>query len=528
MSERSRAALMLTAALSALATAKAQELPPGYVDPLPVLEAAAEAIGSDELDCVQFSGAGYAGIVGQAYRQSQDWPRRPFTDYTRTIDYRTGTSVETFTREPGENPRAWKYGVGWLGGTPLQRNPRQIFVVHGDDAWHLDGEATEPIPAPSSAELWQLDLWLNPPGFIKAARKPGANPKAVWRWELVESGRDGATTGAIEKVTVVSITVLGKYRVNATINSRNLIQRIETKFPHPVLGDMNYEHEYSDWREVGGITFPAKWHHHEGYDDERFKPTISGGHNALDGTFGDIRVNECGPPPEVPDVVQRATTSLLRVTTERLADGVWLMGGSSHNSVAIEFADFTAVVEAPLNEARSLAVIERVVDLVPDKPIRFVVNTHDHYDHLGGLRTYLHIGATVITHDRHRVFYEDEILNYVPRTLAPDMVTLYQPTEIREGYTMEVVAENYVLSDHVRNLHISYVQPLDHVEGMLMAYLPTEKIAIEADLTDAAASPSSRQAFYDHVERLGLDVETIVPIHGRPSSWTDFTDGLGR
>ena len=74
---------------------------------------------------------------------------------------------------------------------------------------------------------WQLDLWMNPHGFLKAARQPGANPRAVWRWELGESGRDGHTT-IPEKMTVVSIKVLGKYRVDATINKEHLIQRIHT------------------------------------------------------------------------------------------------------------------------------------------------------------------------------------------------------------------------------------------------------------------------------------------------------------
>jgi hypothetical protein len=507
-----------------LVLALAQSLPPGYVDPHPVLQAAEERIGASKLDCIRISGEGYAGIVGQGHLQSEDWPRRPFTGYSRTIDFRAGSSVETFTREPGRNPRSWKYGSGWLGGTPFQTNPKQTFVVAGEFAWHRDGDDTEPIPAPSSAELWQLDLWLNPPGFLEAAKKPGAEPKAVWRWELVESGRDGATTGAIEKVHVVSITILGRYRVNATINSDHLIQRIETKVPHPVLGDMNYEHEYTDWREIDGITFPAKWHHHEGYDDERFKPTTSGGHNALDGTFGDIRVNQCGAPPEVPESVRSASVPASEVTVEELAPGVWLLGGASHNSVAVDFDDFVAVVEAPLDEERSLAVIERIVGLAPGKPIRFVVNTHDHFDHLGGIRTYLHIGATVVTHKRNRVFFEEEVLHYVPRTLEPDLVTLFQPTEIREGYVMEVVSENYVVSDGVRNLHVSYVQPLAHVEGMLMAYLPREKIAIEADLADEAATPDSKRAFLDHVRRLGIPIETIVPIHGRPTSFREFLE----
>ena len=64
------------------------------------------------------------------------------------------------------------------------------------------------------------------------------------------------------------------------------------------------------------------------------------------------------------------------VETQKLADGVYLLGGGTHNSVAVEFKDYVAVVEAPLNEKRSLAVIEEVVKLVPNKPIRFVVNTH--------------------------------------------------------------------------------------------------------------------------------------------------------
>jgi hypothetical protein len=119
--------------------------------------------------------------------------------------------------------------------------------------------------------------------------------------------------------------------------------------------------------------------------------------------------------------------------------------------------------------------------------------------------------------------------------LQPDMVTLYQPTEIREGYTMEIVAENYVVSDGARSMHISYVQPLAHGEGMLMAYLPTEKMAIEADLYDpgpGGAAPTSTSAshrsFYNHVQRLGLDVATIVPIHGRPVAWGEFLKVTGQ
>ena len=532
-----RASALLFLLVLTVKSAAGQASAPGHVDPRPVLEAAAKAMGIDKLKCITFSGTGYAGKVGQNFTQDTDWPRgEPLTDYTRTINYDLRSSMEQFSRRPGLNPRSWKYGTGWLGGTPIQQSERQTFVVSGNYAWHIDGEGANPIPAPASAELWQLDIWLNPPGFIKAAMAPGANPTAVWRWEMPESGRDGATTGGIEKVTVVSATVLGKYRVNATINSQNLIQRIQTWVPHPVLGDMNYEHEYTRWQDVGGVKFPAGWHHHDGWDDERQIPTISGGHNGFGGEFGKIEVNACGDPIAVPNSVRQAKLSPARVETQKLAEGVWLLGGSSHNSVAVEFRNFVAVVEAPLDEQRSLAVIEEVVKLVPKKPIRFIVNTHAHYDHLGGLRTYLHVGATVITHQRNRLFYETELLNYVPRTLQPDMMALYPPTEIAEGYTMEDVDEKYILSDGTRNLDIYYVQGLPHVEGMLMAFLPKEKIVIEADLYDSAGSNSPtatapdpvHRAFYNNVQQLGLDISTIAPIHGSAVPWSNFLKVIGK
>ena len=311
-----------------------------------------------------------------------------------------------------------------------------------------------------------------------------------------------------------------------------MLQRIHTWVPDPVLGDMNYEHEFTNasYIDIGnGVRFPTGWHHHEGWDDNFQSQSINAGHNAFGGTLADIRANECDDPVAVPDVVRQAEFSTV-VTTRELTDGVWLLGGSSHNSVAVEFDDYVAVVEAPLDESRSLAVIDEVVRLAPNKPIRFLVNTHQHHDHIGGLRTYMHIGATIITHWKNYEFYTRDVLNYAPRTLAPDMLSLWPPTELAEGYQYETVRENYWLNDGERSMHISYVHPLTHAEGMMVVYLPTERILIEADLFDSAgpgvppqarATPANR-SLLGHIRRLGLDVETIVPIHGLPVAWSDF------
>lgn len=528
MTQRTWILLVLPALVTGIAAA---QIPPGYVDPEPVLLAAEKAIGADQLRCVTIAGTGYTGVVGQQRESgwNVDWPRgEPLTNYRRTINWETGTSREEFDRKPGLNPASWKYGSGWKGGTPLQQHTRQTFAVNGKHGWHIDGSDGKPIAAsPDDAERWQLDLWMNPHGFLKAARKPGANPKAVWRWELGESGRDGATTMP-EKVMVVSIMVLGKYRVDATINKEHLLQRIHTWVPDAVLGDMNYEHEFANesYVDIGnGVRFPASWHHHDGWDDNFGAHNTSAGHNGFGGDFREVTANSCADPLPVPDSVLQAAFRV-RVETQRLADGVYLLGGGSHNSVAVEFRDYIAVIEAPLDERRNLAVIEHIVQLIPNKPIRFLVNTHQHFDHIGGLRTYMHIGATIITHWKNFDFYKQDVLNYAQRTLDPDMLSLWPPTEVAEGYQYETVRENYVLSDGHRNMHISYVQPLMHAEGMLMAWLPKEKIVIEADLYDPlsgnATPTEANRSFYNHVQRLGLDVATIAPIHGRAVPWAEF------
>src|SRR5512145_514681 len=149
------AALLLAPCASA---SFAQTFPPGYLDPAPVLAAAAREIGEAELTCITFSGTGYAGAVGQTFENAVniDWPRiDSLANYTRTIDWERGTSVETFDRKPGLSPASWKYGLGWQGGTPTQTQTRQTHIVNGRHAWHIDGDGAPVAVPPDLAELYQ-------------------------------------------------------------------------------------------------------------------------------------------------------------------------------------------------------------------------------------------------------------------------------------------------------------------------------------------------------------------------------------
>src|SRR5688572_8964600 len=260
--------VMIAILVTASSQLPAQPFPLGFVDPAPVLAAASAAIGEQSLRCVTFSGTGYSGPVGQTFENAVgiDWPRSEMANYTRTINWETGTSKETFDRKPGLNPASWKYGLGWQGGTPTQKDARQTHIVNGKFAWHLDGNGPPVAVPPELAEVYQLDLWLNPHGFLKAARMPGANPKAFWRWEQLEKGRDGNVV-APEKVHVVAITMFAKFRVEATINSQNQIQRIKTTVNDNTLGDFNIEQESTNQMTFGNVKWPTAWHSHQGWDD---------------------------------------------------------------------------------------------------------------------------------------------------------------------------------------------------------------------------------------------------------------------
>jgi glyoxylase-like metal-dependent hydrolase (beta-lactamase superfamily II) len=220
------------------------------------------------------------------------------------------------------------------------------------------------------------------------------------------------------------------------------------------------------------------------------------------------------------------------VESQKLADGVWLVGGGSHNSMAVEFRDFICVIEAPLNEARSLAVIAEVNRLIPNKPIRYVVNTHHHFDHSGGLRTYLAQGATIITHQGNLDFYRKAM--FVPGgwTLQPDRLARFYPMfTLARNLPLEPVNQKYVLSDGVRTLDIHPLQGSIHNQNMLIAYLPKEKILVNADSYSPERPPQQNPnmlTLYQNMQRLKLDVAQHVPIHGRAGTNDELLKAIGK
>jgi glyoxylase-like metal-dependent hydrolase (beta-lactamase superfamily II) len=491
--------------------------PAAAQDAASLLQAADRAIGASAVNSIVYSGTGTIGAVGQAFAESgagTDWPRTDLKSYTATIDYGSKSSKEEYVRVQGNNvPR----GGGFV---PIIGEQRNANFVSGNYAWGLSPQG-QLNAQPGAAESRQFMIWTSPHGFIKAAAQAG-NATVEDRYY----GRQNRT------VKVVGFTTMGKYRVTGEFNNDNLLERVITWIPDPVMGDMMVEIRYSDYRDVGsGAKFPFHIHGHQGDH-----PLLPGGHNWLDLRVSDAKANVPDAAVPVPDNVRNAPAPQMRVAAQKLGDGVWLMGGGPHNSVAVEFKDFVAVVEAPLGEARSNAVIAEIKKTIPNKPIRYVVNTHHHFDHLGGVRTYAAQGATIVTDDRNKDFYQKVVLAPQPRTLEPDRLSQSPFAPTGPGPNMlQTFTDEYTISDGQRSLVLYHVENLNHDDDMLVAYLPQDKILVNADLWSpppAGAAPPANVnanaiALYKNVKRLKLDVAQHVPIHGNPGPNADFERIVG-
>lgn len=441
-----------------------------------VLEGAASALGASELSSIQYTGQGSNFALGQSPRPDAPWPKFNVLRYERAIDYRTSSSREVLVRTQGETPPRGG------GGQPLAGEQTQTFLVSEATAWNLAGENA--VPAPAAAAERAIQIVLTPHGFVKAAL--ASTPT------LAEETRDGRTLHTISFRH-------GDQDVRGTINAENLVESVETTIQNTVLGVMPVSTSFSEYEDFGGVQFPTRI------------VQSQGGHPTLDVTIAEVTPNA---PVEiaVPEAVTSAAPAPVTVASEKLADGVWFLAGGSHHSVLVEFQDHVAVIEAPLSPERSEAVMAEVEKLVPGKPLRYLVNTHHHFDHSGGVQTYAAKGVTIVTHEMNVPFYQG----------------LYS------GGTFEAVGDHKSLTDGARSLEIHLVSGNTHNEGLLMVYLPKEKILVEADAFSPRPGPPSSPAnpfsvnLHENIVRLNLDVERIVPIHGTVVPLTDLKTAIGQ
>lgn len=470
-----------------------------------VLDAAEKALGSKDLNSIEYTGTGFSTNVGQNYNPSSPWPKFDVTSYTRTINYARRASKEELSRIQGYNaPKG--------GGAPIMGEQKQNQQVNGRTAWNVT--AGGPVAQfGATAEERQLQIWLTPQGFVKAAKL--GNGCAV-NWEC-DAKLMPKTEGG-KKINVISTVLAGKYPAEATLDEQNLITKIETKIPSPVLGDMPVVTTFSGYKDFNGVKFPSKI------------TQTQGGYMSSEINVKDLKPNA---PADigVPEAVKDSETPSPRVDVQLLSDGIWFLTGGSHHSLVVEFKDYMAIIESPQSEERANAVLTEAKHLVINKPVKYVINTHHHFDHSGGLRTMVAEGATIVTSPINKPFYD--LAFKAKATVAPDKLSKNPKVP---SYLL--MADKYVLTDGTQKIEIYPMKDEMHNEGMLLVYLPTAKVLVEADewnppaLGDiqppAGTTPFPAENLYANIQRLKLDVAKIAPIHGRLVTMADFLKYLGK
>jgi len=425
------------------------------------------------------------------------WPPFDVSSYTASIDFESASARVQIERSQTVE-------AGRLRPAPVVQRVDQY--VSGNQAWSrlvlpnaAPGASLTATSQPAAAEERAAEIWVTPQGFLKAALAHNASSKVI---------KGGAE---------VAFTVDGKHRYVGTLNAKNQVERVKTWIDNPVLGDTLVETRFSDYKSINGVQFPA-----------HIVRTL-GGYPVLDLQVSGVKLNS---PVEisVPQEFNAATTPAVTVTSTQLADGVFYLTGGTHHSVAIEQQDHIVVVEAPLDEQRSLAVIAKVKEIIPNKPIKYLINTHAHFDHSGGLRTFVAEGATIVTHQLNRVYYQKAWA--APRTLNPDLLA-----SSHKVAHFETFKSKHVLTDGHRAIEIHPIAGSGHNDAFALIYLPTEKVLIEADAyTPTAANVPAPVApnpysvnLYDNIQKLKLDVAQIAGLHGpRVVTLADLRTAIGQ
>ena len=458
----------------------------------PTLDAVAAAMGGkDRILAVRtlvLEGTGEQLNFGQNLTPTAD-TKFEMTAYQAFIDYANRRHLVDITREPRfvtANAAAQRIRLG----------------VDGDVAYGLLPNGNMTRGNAQAALDRARDRVLTPIGFIQAAYAPGT--------ELSEEAADRG-------LRRVRINVGGEKFAMYVDPLTSLPTTIEKIIDVPMLGDVAWQHDLSDWKDAGGVRLPmrATQRYERLFTIADVKLTSA----RIDADVGNIAATDSIRAVVLP-VAQPAAPN---VAVDTLAPGVWRIAGGSHHTIAIEQSNRVVLVEAPQSDARTLAAIAKAREIAPaGKPVSVVVNTHHHFDHSGGFRAAVSEGLTVVTQQGNKDFYE-RVVYPRPHTIVPDALQ-----RNRKPLNLLVVGDRHTMRDELRTIEIHHMPGNPHNANMLVVYLPAEKILIQADLynppaPNAPPPPGFPFAanFVENVQKRGLQVERVVGIHGLPVAWAD-------
>jgi glyoxylase-like metal-dependent hydrolase (beta-lactamase superfamily II) len=448
-----------------------------------VVAAASKAMGVDALNSITYSGTARNGAFGQSKAIGMPLGAvntTVITAYTRTINFAASGSAPLVSRATG---------------------PTQPPTVPGVPP-PMPGVFNQNITAMQASTNWNqaLNIWTTPWGFLKGAAANNATVRQQGGQQVVSFSPANLKSPSGQA-----------YTVTGYIDKQNLVTKVETRVENNVAGDLLHEFEYSNYRSMNGVQVPGRIVQKQA-GMETFNADISAA------TPNPPNLTELLTPPPPPAgrgggpgrgggaPPQQAAAP----PVEKIGDGVFKIGGN-YTSLAVDMGDHVLVVESGQSDARGTAVMAAAKQAIPGKPIRFVVNSHPHFDHAGGLQAAVAEGATILTHNNNEKVLE--MLLSGPRTLTGDslskvtnrrtnVVTGVGDREVRKGTNGKVVELHRV--------------PNEHSDGMLIVYLPAEKAVWSADITVVNPNPGQLgvvKAAAETLNKLKLDYNAWIPAH---------------
>ncbi len=473
-----------------------------------------QAMGVENIRTMVISGEGGEGFVGQTLNPLSDhWRWFSSKNYVRSVDYQAkGWRIQRIRGE-GENPP----GGGAGTTTPAPDQPQNQVTIAGNNFTN------------------EVEYSMLPLGFLRMALER----KATVKTEMVKGKKYTVLTFPLDNEAPAGGF---KTSVSGWINDQGLVERVSTLIDNNVLGDITWDATFSDYKDWGGFKFPAHIVQTQGgrkYSELNVTDVKSTQYVDLNvatkgGPKGGAKGGAKGAPKGPPGGGEGGPAPEASVS-EDLGGGFWLVTGG-YGAIIADFKNYIVIVEAPQNEMRSEQILAEAKRLIPNKPVRYVINTHAHFDHSGGLRTFVAEGATILTHQANKGFYEKAFAN--THNLVPDRLSMMKP---QPKTKVEYVGQKKVLSDGTHTIEMYHLDGSTHDLGMLIVYLPKQKILLEGDefnvpnqvATAPPAMPNSYQTnLLAQVEKLHLDIERIIPVHlppdGRKVAFAELKMAAGK
>jgi len=213
--------------------------------------------------------------------------------------------------------------------------------------------------------------------------------------------------------------------------------------------------------------------------------------------------------------------SKVEIQTEKLADTVYMMTGAGGNLGVSVGEDAVFVIDdqfAPLTPK-----IQAAIAKLTSKPVKFVLNTHWHFDHVGGNENLGKAGALIFAHEnvKKRMSVESFIEFFGMKTQPEPKVALPVVT-----FTRDVAF--HLNGDEVRAFHV----PRAHTDGDSVIHFAKSDVIHTGDIffnklypfidTSSGGTVQGVLAAADRVLKMAGDNTKIIPGHGPLASKADL------